>query len=1075
MTLTDYLRSIDNRFRAGNATEHTYRGDLEALLRQLTTGVEVTNEPKRVACGAPDYILTRKGMPVGYVEAKDINKPLDSKDYKEQFDRYRKALPNLIITDYLDFRWYKEGEFVQKVQLAEVIDGKLRPLPQNFQAFEELIKDFILTDTYVIRNATRLAELMAGKARMMDEVIKNALLYDTEHDGLTNLHGQYNSFRRILIHDLSVPEFSDIYAQTVTYGMFAARLHDDTPETFSRQEAAELIPKTNPFLRWLFADIAGPNIDERIVWIVDALADIFRHTDMDQVLKDFGKATGQNDPLIHFYEPFLAAYSPALRKSRGVWYTPQPVVNFIVRAVDDILKTDFKLPQGLADTSKVKVKYKAVTKATADRRSKNKEVEAEREVHKVQILDPATGTGTFLAEVIRQMHGKFKGMEGMWPNYVEEHLLPRINGFELLMASYAMAHLKLDMVLRETGVDTAKLNKRLKVYLTNSLEEADEQIPDFFNAALAQEAAEANEVKRNTPVMVVLGNPPYSGISKNNGEWISRLIDDYKYVDGEYFNERKHWLNDDYVKFIRTAEHYINRYGEGVMAFINNHSFLDNPTFRGMRWHLLNTYDKIYIIDLHGNSLKKEITPEGEKDENVFDIQAGVSINLFIKTGKKKKGELAEVFHQDFWGKRKNKYENLLSTNLTNTAFHRILPTSPYYFLARKDETGRDDYDKGIKIADLMPLLTVGFVTANDLLNVSFTKDEVQNKLSDLMQLPENDWRLKYKRKKDARDWRYENAKNDYDSNRNGNCVHSISYRPFDIRVTFYTGNSRGLYSSPQNKVMRHFLNHRNIGFVTAKSNRSGRCDHFFITQLMMETKCGESTTQSALAPLYLYPDKDQLSTDGEGIRPNIDEKLAKALAVAMGCDYVFDAARAWEHGTPGKEVLPLDILDYVYAVLHSPAYREKYKEFLKIDFPRVPYCTDEGKFRELVRLGAELRGLHLLEDPMIDQLGRIVGFPIVGSNVVERKMTSASPGFKADESNPHEGKVYINDTQFFQFVPLVAWEFYIGGYQPAQKWLKDRQGRTLDYDDIMHYKRIIVALHETDRVMKEIDEVGVV
>jgi predicted helicase len=1009
---------------------------------------------------------------VGYIEAKDIGKPLDSKDYKEQFDRYRKALPNLIITDYIDFRWYKEGELVQRVQLAEAIDGKLRPLTANVAAFGELIKDFTLTEGYTIRSATRLAEMMAGKARMMDEVIKNALLHDTEHDGLTNLHGQYSAFRRVLIHDLSVTEFSDIYAQTVTYGMFAARLHDETPENFSRQEAAELIPKTNPFLRWLFADIAGPNIDERIVWIVDALADIFRHTDMDQVLKDFGKATGQNDPLIHFYEPFLAAYSPALRKSRGVWYTPQPVVNFIVRAVDDILKTEFNLPQGLADTSKVKVKYKAVTQATADKRSSLKEVEAEREVHKVQILDPATGTGTFLAEVIRQMHAKFKGMEGVWPQYVDEHLLPRLNGFELLMASYAMAHLKLDMVLRETGVDTTRLNKRLRVFLTNSLEEADETVPDLFTAALAREAAEANEVKRNTPVMVVLGNPPYSGISKNNGEWISRQIDDYKYVDGEYFNERKHWLNDDYVKFIRTAEHYVARYGEGVMAFINNHSFLDNPTFRGMRWHLLNTYDKIYIIDLHGNSLKKEVAPDGSKDENVFDIQAGVSINLFIKTGKKKQGELAQVFHQDFWGKRSDKYDDLLANDLKSLKLAELEFSKPYYFFIPKNDDGRTIYEEGLSVVELLNQNTSGIVTMGDSFVVAESKSDLEKRITELVERQHtlDEFNVKYGLGKNYGNWIYENLdkidvkQSDYTP---------IDYRPFDTKWTCY---NEKLVWRRRTDVFNHLKDKKNLAVVVSRQCASD-WRYIFISNKISEfnlTGTAGRLGSGYSVPLYLYPDTSKPELDGTGIRPNIDEKLAKALAVAIGCDYVFDEARAWEHGHQG-EVLPLDILDYTYAVLHSPAYREKYKEFLKIDFPRIPYCTDEGRFRALVKLGAELRGLHLLEEELLPHLSRIIGFPVAGSNVVERKMTGASPGFVADESNPHEGKVYINDTQFFQCVPKVSWEFYIGGYQPAQKWLKDRVGRALTYDDIRHYQKIIGALNETDRVMKEIDEVGVV
>jgi predicted helicase len=1069
MTPALYLKSVDARLRAGNATEHTYRGDLEALLRELTTGLDVTNEPKRVACGAPDYILTDKKskLPVGYVEAKDIGKPLDSKDYKEQFDRYRKGLTNLIITDYLDFRWYKEGEFVQKVQIAELIDGKLHPLPQNFAAFTELINDFSRTETYTIRNATKLAEMMAGKARMMDEVIKNALMEDTDHDSLTNLSGQYGAFKRVLLHDLSVMEFADIYAQTVTYGMFAARLHDDTPETFSRQEAAELIPKTNPFLRWLFADIAGPNIDERIVWIVDALADIFRHTDMDQVLKDFGKATGQNDPLIHFYEPFLAAYSPALRKSRGVWYTPQPVVNFIVRAVDDILKTEFNLPQGLADTSKVKVKYKAVTQATADKRSKTKEVEAEREVHKVQILDPATGTGTFLAEVIRQMHGKFKGMEGMWPNYVEEHLLPRINGFELLMASYAMAHLKLDMVLRETGVDTTKLNKRLKVYLTNSLEEADAQMPDLFSAALAREAAEANTIKRDTPVMVVLGNPPYSISSSNTGDWILDLLNDYK----KGLNERNiQPLSDDYIKFIRYGQHFIDKNGSGVLAFITNNSYLDGVIHRQMRKSLATTFNKIYIIDLHGSSKRQEKDAEGNKDENVFDILPGTAIALFVRN---EKNTSTEIFSVDVFGERQRKYDFLEASSISTIDWNTIQADNSECFFIPRNTEGESVFQKFICVKSLFQTGANGIQTERDSVTIQFTPDDISNVASDFKELKENEIAAKYQIDKEGRDWKIANAKEDILSKKG--ALVSVLYRPFDNRFSWYSGKTKGFMAYARPVISDHLVQ-KNVGLVVGRQGQihsKGPWDIVHITKHILDRNLfyrGGNMT----FPLYLYPSTDQLSTEGQGIRPNIDEKLAKQLAVAIGCDYVFDEARAWEHGTPGKEIMPLDILDYTYAVLHSPAYREKYKEFLKIDFPRIPYCTDEGRFRELVRLGAELRGLHLLEDPLLPQLSRIIGFPIAGDNVVRNKMTTASPGYVLDEASEYEGKVYINETQYFQYVPKVSWEFYIGGYQPAQKWLKDRQGRTLTYDDIRHYQQIIGALHETDRVMQEVDAVGV-
>ncbi len=641
MTVQQYLEKINVRFKSGISTEHSYRGDLLNLLENLSTGVQITNEPTRIACGAPDYIITKKGIPVGYIEAKDIGVDLKSKSLKEQFERYRNSLSNLIITDYLDFHLFIDGELKTTVQIGRIEGNKIVPSPDKLEEFTTLIKDFCTYEGQTIKSSKKLAEMMAGKAKLLAIVIENALNADlapdsseVHEDANNTLREQLKAFQDILIHDITPKEFADIYAQTIAYGMFAARLHDPDLNTFSRVEAAERIPKSNPFLRKLFQYVAGYDLDSRIQWIVDALADIFRATDVRALISNFGKATKQQDPIIHFYETFLSQYDPKLRKARGVWYTPEPVVNFIVRAVDDILKTEFDLPQGLADNSKTKIKVEVQGK------------KVEQEVHRVQILDPATGTGTFLAEVIRQIHEKFKGQEGIWSNYVENHLIPRLNGFELLMASYAMAHLKLDLLLTETGYTPTK-EQRFRVYLTNSLEEYHPETGTLFANWLSAEANEANRIKRDTPVMVVMGNPPYSGISSNNGDWISNLIEEYKYIDGVHFKERKHWLNDDYVKFIRFGQFFIEKKnGFGILAFINPHGFLDNPTFRGMRWQLLNTFDTIYSIDLHGNSNKKESSPDGSSDENVFDIQQGVSINLFIKTGQiNEKINWVKIYH----------------------------------------------------------------------------------------------------------------------------------------------------------------------------------------------------------------------------------------------------------------------------------------------------------------------------------------------------------------------------------------------------------------------------------------------
>ncbi|MDG1278002.1 MAG: hypothetical protein P8O16_12030 [Algoriphagus sp.] len=589
---------------------------------------------------------------------------------KEQFDRYKGSLDNLIFTDYLDFYYYKNGELVSSIRIGVVDNGKILPLPHNFPTFELLIRDFTTHISQSIKSPKKLAEMMAGKARMLANVIENSLNSDEINQENSTLREQMNAFKEILIHDITAKEFSDVYAQTISYGMFAARLYDESLDTFSRQEAAELIPKSNPFLRKLFQYIAGYDLDDRIKWIVDALADIFRAADVNAILSNFGKATQTEDPIIHFYETFLSTYDPKLRKARGVWYTPHPVVNFIIRAVDDILIDEFDLPMGLADTSKTTIK---VPIATHDKRFSGGMREVDQEVHRVQFLDPATGTGTFVAEAIKHIYSKFKGQQGLWNSYVENHLLPRINGFELLMASYAMAHLKLDLLLKQTGYTGTK-GQRFRIYLTNSLEEYHKDTGTLFANWLSAEANEANQIKRDAPVMIVAGNPPYSGESANKGEWIMNLMEDYKKEPGgkeKLKEQNSKFINDDYVKFIRYGQHFIEKNGSGILAFINPHGFLDNPTFRGMRWNLLKTFDKIYSIDLHGNSKKKETSPDGSKDENVFDIQQGVSINMLIKTGKKNTADLGNVYLFDLFGKRDEKY-NFLS----NTLLKEVLPLS---------------------------------------------------------------------------------------------------------------------------------------------------------------------------------------------------------------------------------------------------------------------------------------------------------------------------------------------------------------------------------------------------------------
>ena len=1032
MTLHQYIDSINKRYTLGNATEHTFRGDLQNLLESLVPAIHATNEPKRQNCGAPDFILTMNDIPVGFIEAKDIgDKDLDGikkTGNKEQFDRYKASLNNIIFTDYLDFHLYRDGQFVRKIAIGEVNDkGTIQPLTENFDAFALFIKDFCTHIGLTIKSSKTLAKMMAGKARLLSQIIEKALNSDEDNDEDSTLKDQMHAFKQILIHDITAKGFADVYAQTITYGMFAARLHDPTLPTFSRQEAFELIPKSNPFLKKLFGYIAGLDLDERIRWIVDDLVQIFLACNVEEMLSGYGKTTKMEDPIIHFYEDFLSEYDPGLRKARGVWYTPQPVVNFIVRAVDDILKQEFGLSQGLADKSMTTIKVEQQGK------------QIKKDVHKVQILDPATGTGTFLAEVVKHIYKKFQGQQGIWSNYVEQHLLPRLNGFELLMASYAMAHLKLDLLLTETGYKPTT-NQRFRVFLTNSLEESHPDTGTLFANWLSAEANEANYIKRDTPVMCIIGNPPYSGESANKGEWIMNLMEDYKKEPGgkEKLKERNpKWINDDYVKFLRYGQYFIEKNGSGVLAFINPHGFLDNPTFRGMRWNLLKTYDKIYTIDLHGNSKKNETAPDGSADINVFDIMQGVSINIFVKTGKKKANELGKVFHFNLYGKREMKYDFLSDSSLKSVNFQELKPEKPYLFFVPKRENVHSElFLKGFKINELFINGVIGTQTGSDKTLSASSEKDLKELLKEL-----------------------------YSVDVGSDFIKEYQYRPFETRFMYFLKSlNDNIYPSikipasyrSRYNTSKHLLN-KNLALLVPRQIAENDYYHSFICKNFADACLISNKTkeQNQVFPLYLYSDsKGQESIGGAMERvPNLNAEIVQQIADKLGMKFTN------EKESTKNTFAPIDILDYIYAVLHSPTYREKYKEFLKIDFPRVPFPKDKATFAKLVKLGGQIREIHLLESAVVENY--ITQYPIDGNNMVGKVKYQ-------------DGKVYINESQYFDNVPLIAWEFYIGGYQPAQKWLKDRKDRALDFDDILHYQKIIVALSETARLMKEIDRIEI-
>lgn len=1031
----DYLDEVREQFDSGQAIEQAYRPALKRLMSRFDDTVAV-NDPKHSEHGAPDFVFLKKSntkIIKGHAEAKDVDKSLDKVEKTEQMQRYA-GYANLFLTDYLEFRFFRNGEKYETVSLGQLKNGRLYLTPENGVRLTRELEAFLEQAPERIRSGKRLAQIMGGKARRIrdnvDAYLSDKSIQSEQFDDI------YELMKRSLVHDLSKQKFADMYAQTLVYGLFVARYSDNTPDSFTRSEARDLVPRSNPFLRKFFDHIAGADFDTRLTYIVDELCEVFSVSDVADIvhkhLRIQDASSDAKDPIIHFYEDFLQEYDPKLRQQMGAYYTPVPVVRYIVRQVDRILKEEFGISKGLASNETV---IRTVDTQPWRKKGERKDrTTRDIALPRVQILDPAVGTATFLNETIKFIHGDFKGQEGQWPSYVNSNLLERLHGFELMMAPYTIAHLKLGMTLQELGVKD--LTKRLGVYLTNTLEPGDDVKVDIFSAlglagAVSEESRLASIVKNETPVMVVIGNPPYSNLSSNMGH--QNMVQRYKQVNGARVIERgalqlEKNLNDDYVKFIAFAEDMIAKNGTGIVALITNNNYLDGPTMRGLRWNLANDFDNIHVINLHGNSKKKEKTPTGETDENVFDIMQGVAIMLASKHEATAKDTLADVYYADVWGsRREDKFRQLETDDLK---FEKLPLNAPNYDFVVRDWSLLAEYESGVSLANLFRVRSTGVATARDALTIDIAREKIVTRVEDFANLSAEEAREKYKLGSDTTTWKVELAQADARKYKDSpeNFV-PISYRPFDKRWTLYTGNVVGFYTNPRKPVMQHFLGDENIGlcFNRAIEQKRDYTDIFIFDGLIQHHALSIKEVNS-YAPLWLY-----YSDGTRDANFNADE--LKRLAENLG------------------NPTPDDILDYIYAVLYSPSYRKKYSEFLKTDFPRVPIPT-QADFDRLVLLGHELRELHLMKSPAINEGDTT--FPEAGSNIVE-KLTYT------------DGKVWINSTQYFGNVPELAWNFYIGGYQPAQKWLKDRKGRTLSYEDIDHYQQIVNILLETDRIMHEI------
>lgn len=1060
-----YFQRLQKEYGTGKATEHSYRPALKELIESLIRGVHAQNEPQREKAGAPDFIITKSNIPLGYIEAKDIGVSLDVAEKSEQLVRYLRGLSgrrNLILTDYLEFRWFVNGEIYAGARIgSQKSKSKLKFDEESATDLLALLDGFLNAEVSTVGTSKELAERMAASARIIYNSILSALQHE---DKGGSLHEQLQGFREVLIHDLDGGKFADMYAQTICYGLFAARVNHDGKDRFTRKTAAFSIPKTNPFLARMYVYIAGPQLDDRVTWAVDDLAELLQRSDMSAILADFGKRTMREDPVIHFYETFLTAYDPTLRAKRGVYYTPEPVVSFIVRSVDHILKKEFGLKDGLADKSTI-----PIYKTTKNKKGVEKTVKS-GETHRVLVLDPACGTGTFLSQVTQLIyeHEVSAKRRGSWSSYVQQHLLPRLFGFELLMAPYSVAHMKLGIQLSETGYDF-KSNERLGIYLTNTLEEAFEHEKlNLFGDVIAKEADAARLIKVEKPVMVIVGNPPYSGLSANMSPEMSKLIEPYKFVDGKPLGERKHWLQDDYVKFIRFAQRRIENTGYGILGFICNHGYLDNPTFRGMRQSLMSTFDDIYLIDLHGNAKKKETAPDGSPDKNVFDIQQGVAIGIFVK--KRDSQQTTRVKHIDLYGLRQNKYEWLYATGVETTEWNSLLPTSPFYFYVPRDTANEDEYQSGWIVTDVMPVNSSGIVTARDSLVIDFDRKELSERITRLADPDKTDSEIRgvfFQGKGspkyppgDSRGWKLPSARKYLaSSNSWHHNITTLLYRPFDQRYIIY---DKMLVDWPRPEVMRHMLAGENLAISTTRSIEIGRgWEHVFCSKEIIQHHTVSLKEVNYLFPLYLYTNSragDLFAGHESGERkPNLSDEFIKEFSGKLKLEFVSDGSGDLK-GTFGPE----DIFHYMYAVFHTPTYRKRYAEFLKSDFPRLPLTAQRKLFSELCAIGAPLVKAHLMEA----DLKTFTSFNIPGDGIVE-KVRYAEPS----KASRH-GRVWINAAQYFENVPPEVWEFHVGGYQVCQKWLKDRKGRALSSDDVAHYQYIVAALAETIRLMEKIDKV---
>lgn len=1040
----NYIKGIYKLIERDDTREESFYDTLKDLMeaygQNLKKETAVTVLPKKSEAGNPDLrVWDGESLITGYIEAKHPSKRnLEYIENSEQLKRYREAYPNLILTNFLEFRLYKGGEYWKEVNIGSSQLAKISPeqgVVLHKEKFQELLNLFFDFTQPRIRTPRVLAEMLSKKAKIMRDYIVLPSLEEKEPYFST----LYNSFKNHLLKDLTPQTFADLFAQTFTYGLFIAKYQFETEGTlfgkkisslpFTTKTAYDFIQKSFGILREIFRTISTEDLPKNLEVIVDDIIDILNHTDIYKLLTHYNEGK-RKDPIYHLYETFLFNYDPERKKKLGIYYTPLEVVSFIVNSVNSILKDKklFQAQDGLAT-------YKTDSLENS-----------------VTLLDPAVGTGTFFVEAtekaIEEVKSKYSKSKDFITQFIRNHILKHFFAFEILIAPYVVSHLKTLFNLSREGFEFTEKEK-LKIFLTNTLEfpkdkkEEQKILGTLFEQKLLEEQVNALEVKKQTPILIIIGNPPYSVSSQNKVDTETEFGKFYESYKENVLKEEKNIkpLSDDYIKFLAFAHWKINQTGKGIIGMITNNSYLDGIIHRDMRKKLYDDFDLIYILNLHG-SARKEITKNGKKDENVFDIMQGVTINIFVKPQEKTK---KQIFYQELIGQREDKYKFLDNHNTSDVAWIKLEPKEPYWFFVPK-EFKEKKWENCYSVKDVFNKYTSGVTTSRDNFVIGRSKNELIKKIysfinSDLpLDLLKGGFQLK-----DTKKWKTKTAQEALKQKGvDENIIYQYAYRPFDKRWIYYDDI---LIERSRKPLMKNMLQ-QNVGLILMREIYSNNFNHSFITSDITDRNFFKQGQIVYIFPLWLYNSdtktQNQLpvSIQPEPKTSNIKKEIIDLLSSSYK-----------------TLVSPEEIFYYIYAVLYSNIYRQKYLEFLKIDFPRIPFTKDYKLFKQLSEIGKRLIDIHLLKSHLLnDTSSRFEG--------------NNSGLVKKVSYNSKEKRVYINEKQYFTNVELETWNYFIGGYQVLNKWIKDRKGKYLTDEEIKTYIKIVETLRQTIEIQKEIDEI---